>query len=596
MANEPAAAVTALLGNIVDSIKSNLPSRTDGKPLGGFIYSQLPLGMLVDRRDFSNPWTPNEMPLEQVAAATGAAPTTTSGSNGAGAATAVATAPAAGTATTSPANKMAARIEAAYKTTQLVDVMLQVATDDKYHQYPTQRHLSFSYEGILNGMQSKPVPPVAPDVQKQIDAAMKVLYDADDDGDLTIPSKAYTNYMKNARAYANAKRAYTDAQAAALSDPVKAAVWPQDSVTFQETVDEKWNLFKTGGAEKVERALDTLESVGVCMQAHMIAKARKIYDAYNLGLAGVPTPIPYSYVEPSSWCDPDIDDDGWSNLTVSTKGGVAVSGNHKFDSNQSSHGSDSSSTSVHGGGSYFGFGASASHNASSADSFWQGSYDFGSSSSFKNDSSDLEISLEYGLCTIYRPWLLSDLFYMDGWYLVGQKKGAISDGTIAGQAGKGNEPTDPPLMPLIPQQFLVIRNVSISSKHWGSDGQTLASAYGDAQGSEASSSSSTSVDASFSLGFISLGGGGSHSDAHEGGKTSSRSAESGYSRAAWDAESQTLTIKGAQIIAFLSDVVPGCPKYDDPSLAAASTSTTASTPAAQPAPAAQPVAQPAAAH
>jgi hypothetical protein len=586
MANEPGAAVTALLGNIVDTIKSNLPARTDGKPLGGFIYSQLPLGMLVDRRDFSNPWTPNEMPLAQVGAAIGATPTTTStpAPSGAGAGTAVATAP---TAASPPASQMANRIESAYKTTQLVDVMLQVATDDKYHQYPTQRHLSFSYEGILNGMQAKPIPPPAPDVQKQIDAAMRVLYDADDDGDLTIPSKAYTNYMKNARAYANAKRAYTDAQAAALSDPVKAAVWPQDSVTFQETVDEKWNLFKTGGSEKVERALDTLESVGVPMQAHMIAKARKIFDAYNLGLAGVPIPIPYSYVEPSSWCDPDIDDDGWSQLTVSTKGGVAVSGNHKYDSNQSSHDSNSSSTSVHGGGSYFGFGASASHNASSADSFWQGSYDFGSSSSFKNDATDLEISLEYGLCTIYRPWLLSDLFYMDGWYLVGEKKTAISDGTIAGQAGKGNDPTDPPLMPLIPQQFLVIRNVSISSKSWGSDGQTLASAYGEAQGSEQSNSSSTSVDASFSLGFISLGGGGSHAESHQGGKTSGRSDESGYSRAAWDSDSQTLTIKGAQIIAYLSDVVPACPKYDDPSLLASSSGTATSTTATTPAPAAQ---------
>ena len=50
----------------------------------------------------------------------------------------------------------------------------------------------------------------------------------------------------------------------------------------------------------------------------MVKKARQLFDAYNLGLAGVPANIPYSYIEPSGWCDPDDDDDGWQQLTVNS--------------------------------------------------------------------------------------------------------------------------------------------------------------------------------------------------------------------------------------------------------------------------------------
>src|SRR5260221_14298380 len=99
--------------------------------------------------------------------------------------------------------------------------------------------------------------------------------------------------------------------AATTSNPAKAEVWPMTSVTFQQVVDDAWDTLKTEGAEKGERALDVIGSVGVCMQDHMIKKARQLFDAYNLGLAGGAAPIPISYISPPPWCDPAEDRSAW---------------------------------------------------------------------------------------------------------------------------------------------------------------------------------------------------------------------------------------------------------------------------------------------
>jgi hypothetical protein len=247
--------------------------------------------MPIDPRDYMKPWLPMG----------GATLQDTVAANGSGTGTAPATGgapPAAGASGTAPKTdaKFRRAIEAAFKTSQLVDTMLMVTDDDSYLQYPTARHISFAYENIINGMQATPTPPIAPEVQKQIDDARKVLYEQelDDEGNLTIvgKSKLYKRYAKNASAYSEAKKTFAETQAAALADPVKAEAWPLTSAFYQRQVDEAWDTFKGEGAEKVERALDIIESAGVSMQNRMIAKARKIYDAWNLGIAGVPVATP----------------------------------------------------------------------------------------------------------------------------------------------------------------------------------------------------------------------------------------------------------------------------------------------------------------
>src|SRR4051812_50051446 len=58
MANEPGAAVLTIFDQLIDRIKQRSPVRTDGKPLGSMVYSQLVLGMPIWRDDYLRPWTP----------------------------------------------------------------------------------------------------------------------------------------------------------------------------------------------------------------------------------------------------------------------------------------------------------------------------------------------------------------------------------------------------------------------------------------------------------------------------------------------------------------------------------------------------------
>ena len=83
----------------------------------------------------------------------------------------------------------------------------------------------------------------------------------------------------------------------------------------------------------------------------------------------------------------------------------------------------------------FGFGASANASHSSTEHNDGSNADQSSWTFHQDSSSSATVEFEWFMASIERPWLLGDLFHMEGWYLVGQKKDAISDGTIAGQIG-----------------------------------------------------------------------------------------------------------------------------------------------------------------
>lgn len=554
--NEPGSAILALFAQIIENIKQARPVRSDDKPLGGgMVYSLMVLGMPIDPKDYSNPWSPMGGSTLQatVSAQSGAAPATPPGGTaGAAAPNSLAADP-----------RFARSMQAAFKTASLANIMLQVTTDGTYLEYPVGRHISFQYEGIVNGMQPGPLPPIDPAVQKQIDDASRVLHAFDKDGNQLGPTPLYKAYRVNATAYALAKANYATQQAKALADPAIADTWPQISVTFQDIVDQARDDLKTGGAEKIERALDIIESVGISMQDHMIAQARKTYDVWDLGLAGVPDRIPYSFFEPSSWCDPSDTEIGWQTLHVTSSQYQHYDASGSQYSDQGSWRQDASSNS---GGVSVGFAlwsVSADVSHSEASSQWQGSTQYTHQSSFHNSAKNLTIDLEYGLVTIYRPWLISDLFYMDNWYLIGNKKHSVSDGTIGNQVGQ-KDAAPLALLPLIPQQFLVIRNVSISTSDWGDDGATLGAYYSGGQGSTSSDSTSVSGGGGVSLGFVNFGGHASHSDSHAEGQSSDYATTSASSYFGTTFDGSTLSIKGAQIIAFLSDIVPASPPLDAP--------------------------------
>jgi hypothetical protein len=576
--NEPGAAILALFDQIVNEIKQARPVRSDNKPLGGgLVYSMMVLGMPVDPIDYSNPWSPmggstvagdagaqsggGTAPAAGGTSAGGAAPAGKGGAAGAAAPGSLAADP-----------KFATSMRAAFKTSKLADVMLQVTTDGTYLEYPVGRHISFQYEGIIHGMQPGALPPVDPAVQQQIDAANKVLYEFANDGTPLGPTPLYKAYRKNAQAYAMAKAQYAEFQAKTLADPATADQFPMLSAPYQEAVDSAYNDLQAGGAPKIELALDVVGAQGISMQDHMISEARQTYDVWGLGLAGVPESIPYSYFDPTSWCDPNDDQIGWQQLTVDSSSYQSYDASQWKYNNQGSWRQDASSTSVGVDVGFAFWSVNASVATSDASSQWQGSTQYAFQSGFHNSAKNLSISLEYGLVTMYRPWLVSDLFYMDNWYLVGNKKNSVSDGTQADQAGKKD-----PLLPMLPQQFLVIRNVSISAEDWGEDQQILTDNYSGYQGSTSSTSTSVSAGGGISLGFVNFGGSASHSSSHAEGQGSNWAGADSSSHFGTTFDGSTLSIKGAQIIAFLSDIMPASPPLDDPQLAAPASATTTST-------------------
>lgn len=557
-------AIIDVMNTIVDRVKQTQPATTTGKPLsGGLVYSQLVLGMPIDPRDYANPWSPM------------------GGDSGPGSQTAgvpAAPAPAPG-ATPAPDPKLLASLEAAFKTSQLCNVMLQVTNDGSYLQYPIGRHLAFEYDGILTAMQPLPVPPLPAAVQAEIAAANKVLYTMDntDPNNPVIigPSQLYQTYQTNAMAYALAKANYAAQQAATLANPALAAEWPMLSQAYLTPVTAAWNTWKTEGAPTIEAALAVIESQGINMQQAQIAAAKQQYDIWSLGLAGVPTDIPYSYVDPSEWSDPTANDIGFETLTIKRTTGDHVAST--VTSNNSSMYWNNQQTSVsqnaHASG-FFGIG-SGSESSSNAD---QHSANGDASGYVFNNNvtdafTDFEIYLEWGLVTIYRAWLISDLFYMNNWYIQGQRANCISNGDIQSQLGLTSQ-----LLPMIPQQMLVVRNVKISSSSWGDNTHILNSLYGSSAASTSASQSSAGGSAGVSFGPF--GGGGASvqtSNNKAGGQGSSWSAGNALTNTGTRFDGTTLTIQGAQVIAFLSDIVPASPAIDDPALPKPKPASTAST-------------------
>jgi len=110
----------------------------------------------------------------------------------------------------------------------------------------------------------------------------------------------------------------------------------------------------------------------------------------------------------------------------------------------------------------------------------------------------------------------------------------------------------------------VVRNVEISAVDWGSDGSMFEDMYGTNQGSEEKKESSTQGAAGVCLGFVNFGGRASHSSAEASGQSSGFSTHSFTNSFGAKFDKGKLSIPGAQIVAFLSDIVPACPELDNP--------------------------------
>jgi len=543
--DEPRALAVDLLSQIINYIKQSTPVRSDGKATSGFVYSVLRVGQMISPLDFALPWSPIGGSPAQADTGPQQPPADTQ------AAVAAAQAKAAAQANTQRA------MSAAFKLEELVDTMLVVTNDGTFETYGGgDRHLAFQYHEILQAMEASPAPTRPADVQARLDAANKVLYD----GNTRTP--LYQTYINNQNAFATAQANFTVRSIQLLANPTMMDEAPLLLRPDEALVEEARNQWRSQGADEVEAALATTQSLGVPLEQGAIMDARALFDAWNLPLINVGASQPYSFVMPTDWAAFDGDIAGWTHLTITQDDYSSHFESHGFDLDVGSwHGQSESSTgSV--GVSVFGFGFNGSYSEANSNTAAESSARSSDGSQFSNEAKNLTIDLEYGLCEIIRPWLVTDVFHLSNWHLVNQKANCISKGTIDDQVGDENL-----LMPMIPTHFLVIRNVTISTTAWGNDGQTLSDYYQRHDNSSESHSSTVGGGVEVPVfGPICLDAGASHSETGFSGQYSDQSGASFSNDYKAHFDGNTLTVRGAQIVAWLSEIVPACPPMDDPAL------------------------------
>jgi len=547
--NEPRALAADVLSQVLNYIKQSTPTRTDGKATQGFVYSTLRVGQMISPKDFAFPWSP----IGGSPAQTTPGPQPPPGDPAAAAAEAQAKA--AAQASTRRA------INAAFKTEQLVNTMLVVTNDGTLETYSGGgRHLDFAYHEILQAMEAEAAPPRSDADKARLDAATKVLYDENNN-----ETPAYKTYQKNQADFAAAQAAFTVKSNQLLANPLTADSAPLLLRPEEVAVKQARDRWRSQGAEEIEAALATRESMGVPLEQGAIMDARALYDAWNIPVIGVGgASQPFSYVLPSDWAALESDESGWTTLTVTHDDYSSHFDSHGYNLNTGNWAGQSEATSGDAGISVFGFGFNGSYSEADSNSHSESSTTGSDGSSFRNDAKNLSVSLQYGLCEIARPWLMSDLFRLQNWHLVGETVNSISTGTIDEQVGSEKQ-----LLPMFPTHFLVIRNVSISAEDWGSDGETLSTYYSKHDFSQEEHSSTVSGGVEVPVfGPICLDAGASHSESGFSGGYQDESGNSFSNDYKAHFDGSTLTVKGAQIVAWLSEVVPASPPKDDPALAA----------------------------
>lgn len=565
--------ITQALLDALDQLHSAVAAQLvnpDGSPSNTAVYMHLPVGQPVDPKMYVDPWTPAGGSAYGAVSNTGAfaAPAPAAVPEGTPATPAGQLA-----AVPTPDPKLQLAINSAFNTARRVDSMLMVTNKGIAVAWP-ERTVSIEYFAALSGMQAEPIPEPSVDVKKRIADAEKTLYLMDADGNFTGYTQRHTAYRHNQKTLADARSEYALAYSLAMSDPIQGHAWPVNSAKYQNAVDQAYNDFRDMGGQQIDDAIATLQSIGGSAAAALIAKARKLYDEYSIGLGGaIAVRTPWSYVDPVSWWDHTNNDFGVMKITATSKRFQAAGGSGQHSFAHSFYNNESSSTSGSAGYSVLGFGASASvsHSSSSHDDGWNA--DQSSWGWFQDESSSATVSFEWFVASIERPWLLGDLFHMDGWYLAGQKKNAISDGTIEGQIGDV-----PKLLPMLPKAFLVIRNVKITADSWGSLGSAFQSATDSASGHTESSSTSYGG----KVGWFGLGGSVQHSNSESSGAfTSQHDATQGFSFTS-SGNGGTLELFGSQIVGWIGQIQPAAPRKDDPALAAGGTTTGAGGAAAVP--------------
>jgi len=245
-------ALQDLLRQLIDRIVGTPTQGRGGEPLRDVCYLVMPMGEPIDPRDVSFPWDPSggsssgeiqddgKFGAAEAQAAAQPAPATppaTPAPDGAG------------TPATPPPPQIDIKLQhafmAARKTAEKFDRMLRVTSDGSYR---TSRigggKVSSAYEAVITKAQGIPAPP-PPEIQKQIDEAMRILYVFDENGKQKGKTKEFKNYQMLKEAYADAEAEYANANSAAMTNAALGQSWPVTSKPLRARVDNAYDDWRS---------------------------------------------------------------------------------------------------------------------------------------------------------------------------------------------------------------------------------------------------------------------------------------------------------------------------------------------------------------
>jgi hypothetical protein len=395
--------------------------------------------------------------------------------------------------------------DAALNTAMLVDVAPKLSS-----LYTNSgNEISKVYGDILSSVQIA-AEPANPAIEAQLAQAHAVLYRTvnvtdPDTGEVTpkeTETPLYRDYQDNQSNYFNARAAYMSAYMVAQSSDSGRATWPLLAPTLQIPVKQAYDKWRSNFADKVEQAIAIMDTSTKDALSKAFKKAKALYDGYGVVLdetgAGGPLTM-RSYLLPSDWHSVNSATK-WT--TVDTRGGgLYRNSTSEFTSGGGSAGFSLGIFSIGGGG-----GHSVQHRH------------------MASETRNLRFSFDYTLVSIRRPWLTFSLLATKRWNLSNlYKKGQVSNGAKTGQ--------DNSIMPVLPTEMVVVRNVKISADWSKSDLDFM--------------KQQTNAGGGFSIGPFSIAGNYANSKSKE------------TFSAAW--AGSTLIVPSVQIMGWIGQVLPFCP-------------------------------------
>lgn len=472
---------------IYDDLLMRFTGKDAARAPEGFVISLRPMALPINSADYLDPWNP----------ASGEPPSTGTPEGDAAA-----------------IEKVNRQKKNLYNTCLLLDTKLMV--DGTGRAFPSASSISQTWETITKAANARPLPPIDDaNLKKQIEDATKLIFKQDpEDPEGVIETGTYERYKSYRKKYFNAVVNYANAYLASQLTPSAANAWPITGKGVLAEVDSaRDDWIGMGKKEKVEEALAILSSQGTDAATALISSAKKLYENYQVSLSIIPTPVQYVQVQPSNWCDPKAEHDGWTQY-----------GYKRTDTTTTSS-TQSKSWGASGGVSMGFWSAKANAGQTSTHVHNEFSYD------------GLEIQMRIATADILRPGMSMALLNLSNWFLVGQKKLCISDGTNTQQRPDSTETF---FLPGIPTQLILVKDLKIRTANTKQVHDEL--------------KKTTEAGGSVGIGPFSIGG--------------SYKNETGKTRQDFHEEGEWIAVDGVQLIGYVSQLAPPSPQLDAPNLPA----------------------------